>query len=186
MSPILTGVIASGISGRLSAGPVGSFDALATVTAPSGGLSSITFSGIPAGYRHLQVRAIHLYSGTGSNLRVTYNSGSSNAISHFAFGNGGSGSTGSGADNSTQIISFQSGTTTTAFCAGVWDFLDYSSTTKAKVLRGLVGQETNGAGIVGIVSALNTSTDAIESMTFSYNNGASFVQNTQFALYGIR
>lgn len=186
MSPILTGVIASGISGNLTPlwSPEGAFDALATVTSPSGGLASVTFTGIPTGYKHLQIRAMHLYSGSGANLRVTYNSGSANAITHFAYGSGSS--TGAGNDSTDRIITFQSGATSTAFCVAVWDILDYSSTSKAKVLKGLVGQDTNGAGIVGIVSGLNTSTDAINSLTLSYASGATIQQYSSFALYGVK
>ena len=57
MSPNL-GIIATSISGHLfTFSLVGNYDALATVTVPSGGLSSITFAGIPTtGYSHLQIR----------------------------------------------------------------------------------------------------------------------------------
>jgi hypothetical protein len=53
MSPILTGVIASGISGHLTPpwSPEGAHDALATVTL-SASAASITFAGIPSGYKH--------------------------------------------------------------------------------------------------------------------------------------
>ena len=55
MSPILTGVIASGVSGQLNTGgPQGAYDSLnssiLTTTA-----SSVTFTGIPATYKHLQM-----------------------------------------------------------------------------------------------------------------------------------
>jgi hypothetical protein len=59
MTPLLTGVFASQISGHLTPPYTltGNYDALGTVTVPSGGLSSVTFAGIPqTGYSHLQVR----------------------------------------------------------------------------------------------------------------------------------
>ena len=55
MTPIL-GIIAS--SFRSAAGPDGAYDALATVTVPSGGLSTITFAAIPQTYKHLQIRIL--------------------------------------------------------------------------------------------------------------------------------
>ena len=186
MTPILTGVIASGISGHLTPpwSPEGGYDALATVKVPSGGVTSITFSGIPAGYKHLQVRAMHLYSGGGSNVTVSYNGSINNNISHFFYGTGAA--TAAGNDSSAKIISFQSGATSTAFAVAIWDFPDYSNTSKNKVLRGIVGQDVNGtAGLVGVVSALSVDTSAINSLTFTYG-GASFVENTHFALYGVK
>ena len=182
MSPIL-GIWASQISGRLWA-PQGAYDALATVTVPSGGAASVSFVGIPTGYKHLQIRAMHLYSGSGANMVCSYNSGSfNNVISHFVYGTGSSALSGS---DTTPIISFQSGSTSTAFCVAVYDFLDYANTNKNKTMRGLIGQDTNGAGIVGLVSALATNTSAINALTFSYAGGDTFRQYTQFALYGVR
>lgn len=186
MSPILTGIIASGISGNLTPpwSPEGAFDALATVTVPSGGVSSVSFTGIPNGYKHLQVRAMHLYSGSGANLVCSYNSGSfNNVISHFTYGNG---TVASDKDSSTAIISFQSGASTSAFCVAVYDFLDYSNPNKTRTMRGLVGQDVNTAGLVAIESALATNTAPINALTFSYASGATLQQHTQFALYGVK
>jgi molecular chaperone HtpG len=55
MTPIL-GIIAS--SFRSAAGPDGAYDALATVTVPSGGLASITFAAIPNTYK-ITINANH-------------------------------------------------------------------------------------------------------------------------------
>ncbi len=46
--------------------PAGAFDALATITVPSGGSASITFSGIPTDYNRLQIW------GFGQSSRATY------------------------------------------------------------------------------------------------------------------
>jgi hypothetical protein len=54
MSPVL-GIIASSNQQGRGGGLVGSYDALAAITVPSGGLSSISFAGIPTGYRQLQL-----------------------------------------------------------------------------------------------------------------------------------
>jgi hypothetical protein len=188
MSPILKGIVASGISGHLTpayAGPYGAYDSLATVTVPTGGVSSVSFEGIPSGYKHLQVRAIHLYSGSGANLKLTYNGGTGNNISHYLYGDR---SSATGSYNATDpIISFQAGTTTTNFATGIYDFLDYSSSTKNKVLRALVGMDNNStAGFTGLISALSTDTTPVTSITFSYFGGATIQQYSQFALYGVK
>lgn len=175
--PIL-GIMASSMQGA-----VGDYESIATTTL-STATASITFSGIPATYTHLQVRAMHLYSNTGSNMVCSYNSGAfNNVISHFVYGNGAAAAAGS---DTTPIISFQSGATSTAFCVAVYDFLDYANTNKTHTMRGLIGQDTNGAGIVGLISALATNTAAINALTFTYAGGANFIQYTSFALYGIR
>ena len=96
MSPNLV-IIASSISGHLFTFTlVGNYDALATVTVPIGGLSSVTFAGIPTtGYSHLQVRAIVRDTGSsyGYNVRLRFNGDSgSNYTSHNIEGNGSSAS----------------------------------------------------------------------------------------------
>lgn len=177
MSPIL-GIFAS--QGRISAS---SYESIATVTVGTA-QSSISFTSIPSTYKHLQVRAMHLYSGSGANMVCSYNSGSfNNVYSHFVYGDA---STTFAGSDTTPIISFQSGSTSTAFCAAIYDFLDYSNTNKNKTMRGLIGQETNSAGRVGLISALATNTSAINALTFTYNGGDTFRTNTQFALYGIK
>jgi hypothetical protein len=178
VSPIL-GIFAS--QGRIAST---SYESIATVTVGSGGQSSVTFSSIPSTYKHLQVRAMHLYNGSGSNMVCSYNSGGfSNVYSHFVYGNGTSAAAGS---DTTPIISFQSGSTSTNFCVAIYDFLDYTNTNKNKTMRGLVGQETNSAGLVGLLSALATNTSAINALTFNYAGAAIFQQYTTFALYGIK
>jgi hypothetical protein len=185
--PILTGVIASGISGNLTPAwsPEGAYDSLATVIAPAGGLSSVTFSGIPSGYKHLQVRAQHLFPGGGSNMKVVLNNNIGLNGTHFMYHSGSSAD--AGYDSTGPIISFQAGATSTNFALGIWDFLDYSSTSKTKVLRGLVSHENyTTAGYCGILSGLSTTTEAINSLTFSYISGSTIQQHSSFALYGVK
>ena len=181
--PIL-GIMASQISGHLWA-PEGAYDALATVTL-STSTASITFAGIPSGYKHLQIRAMHLYSSTGDNMVLSYNGGAfTNTRSHFVYGNGSAAAAGTDTSGG-GIISFQSGSTSTAFCVAVYDFLDYSSVNKNKTMRGLIGQDLNGSGIVSLISALANTTTAINALTFTYNGGQNFIQHSSFALYGVK
>lgn len=179
MTPMLGILASSGLK------TTSSYESIATVTVGSGGQSSVTFSSIPSTYKHLQVRAMHLYTGSGANMVLSYNSGAfNNVISHYTYGNGSSVT--SSADSSTAIISLQSGATTTDFCVAIYDILDYTNTSKNKTLRGLVGQDRNGSGAVAMISALATNTSAINALTFTYAGGPSFQQYTQFALYGIK
>ena len=162
------------------------YESIATVTVGGGGAASVSFTGIPSTYTHLQVRAMHLYSSTGDNLVLSYNSGAfTNTRSHFVYGTGAAAAAGTDTSGG-GILSFQSGTTSTAFCVAVYDFLDYKDTNKNKTLRGLIGQDLNGSGIVGLVSAFANTTTAINALTFTYNGGQTFRQYTSFALYGIK
>jgi hypothetical protein len=87
-------------------------------------------------------------------------------------------------------------TTASAFGAGVVDILEPFSTSKNKTMQTLSGVDLNGTvGGYGGYAALNSglwrgstgsSTEAITSITIIVNTGASFNQNSSFALYGIK
>ncbi len=199
MSPILTGVIASGISGHLTPpydGPYGAYDALATVTL-SASAASITFAGIPSGYKHLQLRCITRSNETGSSTSaftatgyIVFNSDTSaNYRNHYLLGNGTAASAGDfGADNGAIIVQDLGGTfasqTANTFAAGVIDILDYTNTNKYKTVRILNGQDRNGYGRLELASGLWMSTTAISTIAITNNN--TFAQYTQFALFGVK
>ena len=61
----LLGIYSSQASGHLWS-PTGAYEPLASITVPSGGLSSIVFGSIPQTYKHLQVRMIMSHNGTGN------------------------------------------------------------------------------------------------------------------------
>ena len=155
--------------------------------------SSITFSSIPSTYKHLQIRAISRSNGLNANLAWNANSDASNAnyAAHFLRGNGStvamdpitSGSANSFIiSNEAVIISTD---TSGVFGAVVIDILDYASTSKNKTTRALGGRDLNGSGAVTLSSGVWLSTSAINSITLYVING-SFVQNSSFALYGIK
>ena len=192
--PIL-GIIAS--SFRSAAGPSGAYDSLATVTLSSS-TASITFAGIPAGYKHLQLR-MFMQSNRGTygtdnvSLRINGDSGANYAY-HYLRGNG-STAAASGTSSQTEITEFTTqgcGTSTGGtFGAGIADILDYTSTNKYKTVRNLSGVDLNGAvgggyGYVSLVSGLWQSTSAITSLLLYPVNGTAFTQYSSFALYGIK
>lgn len=191
MTPIL-GIWASQISGHLWA-PAGAYDALATVTVPSGGAASISFAGIPTGYKHLQIRAItRTTSGNFNDMLATVNSDSgSNYSWHRILADGSSTPSATGVSATTAMtIGVDSSPTQTAgvFAVNVIDVLDYASVTKNKTFRSLTGVDNNGSGYVIYYSGAwyNAST-AINSITFTPQGGAgSFAQYSQFALYGVK
>lgn len=182
--PIL-GVVASQISGHLAPPITGSYDALAVYTVPSGGASSITFAGIPqSGYQHLQLRGISKSTAAGTDTNITINNGTAAVYRHQLLGDGSSATASANANNA-YIIMTTGSSGTNIFDASVVDFLDYTSTTKNKVVRALSGRDLNGSGLLSFGSALWTITNPITDITLT-SGGTSFAQYTQFALYGIR
>ena len=185
------GIYASQISGHLWA-PAGAYDALATVTVPSGGVASVTFSGIPSGYKHLQIRYIarsdnanNVNSGTG----IQFNSDSgSNYSSHAVDGDGSTAGT-VAYPSQTYMFNFLTAggnATSNVFGAGIIDVLDYASTNKYKTLRALNGIDNNGSGIVRLTSGLWMSTSAVTSIFIDNRGGNLYSQYSTFSLYGVK
>jgi hypothetical protein len=200
MSPILTGVIASGISGHLTPPwePQGAYDALSTVTVPLGGIASITFAGIPTGYKHLQIRFMGItsrptYAIDGLNLNLNADFGANYTL-HNISGNGGGGTPGAGGGGgySSVYMDFVLGTTVANYPGlGVIDIYDYANVNKNKVVRALGGSDSNGTSVastpgrVNFASAMWINTSAINTLTFTPVNN-NFSQYTNFALHGVK
>lgn len=170
------------------------YEWISSVTVGSLGASSVSFTEIPQGYRHLQVRAIYRVNGGGAQTdtcRIRLNSSDTGYSGHSLYGNGTSASS---LNATSQTYGWASrttipaaGSTASVFGAMVLDVLDYSSTVKNKTLRTLEGVDTNSTnGAVALTSSLWANTAAVTSMTFTDENAYSFVQFSTFSLYGIR
>jgi len=170
-----------------------SYESISTVTVGSA-TSSITFSSIPATYKHLQVRAILRNTRTSDRagspvMRFNGDTGT-NYSWHRSYGDGGSAGADSGA---TQSLMYAIGMATdlnTAglFGAAIWDILDYANTNKyksVKVLAGMDNNRTSDTGSVGVTSGSWRNTNAITSITILPNVNDWAVGST-FALYGIK
>lgn len=203
MSPLLPGIVASGISGHLTPpwAPEGAFDALATIELSST-TASITFSGIPQGYKHLQLR------GSFQTTRAQYNIDDID----LAFNGVTTGgkyarhSTEGNIQNNGSVNAFQntsankmfyiaSGVSTVSanrFGGAVIDILDYSDTSKNTVVRSLSGGDANGGAdgfypTIRFDSGVWLDTSAVNSITLNTSFGSSsFAANTKFALYGVK
>jgi len=180
------GIYASQISGHLWA-PAGAYDALATVTVPSGGVASVTFAGIPTGYKHLQFR----YFAQPSNgsavsgfIRLNGNTTIGDYSLHLLDGNGSSASAYGAADDYSQSILPPSSSST--FSATIVDILDYTNTNKYKTIRSLSGYDANGSGVVRYSSGgFYANTNAITEINIIAAAG-NLTQYSQFALYGVK
>ena len=178
--PIL-GIMASS---RPSFELVGSYDSLATVTVPSGGVASVSFVGIPTGYKHLQLRTMWKLS-SATNLIANYNgSGAGNYKTHLLGGDGSSVYAGVTSVSPNAVgLGYAGGSTISATIA---DILDYANTNKYKTTRYLMGDDRNGAGDVEFGSALWLSTDAINQIVITGQGGATIQEYSSFALYGVK
>ena len=178
--PIL-GIMASQISGKLWQ-PDGAYDALSTVTVPSGGVASIEFAGIPNTYKHLQIRSLALTTGALWFQTNINGDTSTNYASHALYANGSSASafgTGTGVASYGYTALIEA----TGQSALIIDFLDYASTTKNKTVRSFWGNDRNGSGNIGINSFFRPAElGAINSIKIT----APLQQHSQFTLYGIR
>lgn len=192
MSPLFLGIVASGISGHLTPPwePAGAYDALATVTVPSGGAASITFAGIPTGYKHLQVRVSARGTSNDTFFNTIFNSDTAANYSwHQLFGDGSTAGAGGGA-SATNMVGVQFTNTASVFNAGIIDVLDYVSTSKAKTVRSLSGFDANGSGKIMLRSGAwykNTSNiyDAVTSITLTPAAGT-IEQHSTFSLFGVK
>ena len=159
----------------------------------TGNTSTITFSNIPQGYKHLQIRAITrdtFAGGNGNNMGIYVNGDTaSNYAVHYLLGlSSGSASAGAGPNNPYIIGNFGGTSTTAANCfgVGITDILDYSNTNKYKTTRTLTGVDDNSTGQVRFWSGIWLNTAAITSLTLFPQNSASYVQYSRFSLYGIK
>ena len=172
--PIL-GIIASS---RLAAVPT-SYESIATVTVGGGGSSTISFTSIPATFKHLQIRGFSTFA-SDENVYFKPN-GNTGTKGHQLQGDGSSAT----ADvyNGIPIYSSRSNTGNYVF---ITDILDYASSVKNKTVRSLAGGDANGAGRVSLNSGFYDATTAISSFDIILSSGGSFTQYSHFALYGIK
>ena len=178
MTPIL-GIIASSISASLNAS---SYESIATTTVGAGGATSVTFSSIPATYKHLQIRfavtGAASYDNIGMQVGTTSADTGSNYSYHQLNGDGASVAAGAGASTNTTYIGFFASNSG----VGVVDILDYANTNKYKTQRSLLGTDNNGSGYVMLRTGVWMNTSAIGTIKIT----ATVNQYSSFALYGIK
>jgi hypothetical protein len=184
--PIL-GILASQVTGNLY--PTTGFVSIATITAGSGGSSSVTFSGIPSVYKHLQIRAIGRNNTAPSDARYTFNGDTgSNYSYHLLVGNGSTAASYNATSQTFLRGAPYCDTSTTVFGAGITDILDYQNTNKYNTVRTATGLEYNTSNYSQsqFYSGLWMNTSAITSITITPSGGGVWTQYSSFALYGIQ
>lgn len=172
------------------AAPSPSFESIATAS-PNG--STVSFSSIPSGFKHLQIRylARASYNFGAVQLRIRLNGSSSTIYDSHALLGDGSTASAYGYINQSGIIVDRpipgNNQLASTFATGVIDILDYGSTTKNKTIRTFAGYDLNGSGQVGAFSGLSRSTSAVTSIEIDTTETTNtFVNGSVFSLYGIK
>jgi hypothetical protein len=152
--------------------------------------ASVTFSGIPQGYKHLQIRAIGRTTASAADSLYRFNSDTgSNYALHLLVGNGTTAQFFASSSQTSIKASPYMADTTSVFGAGITDILDYASVNKFKTVRTLTGMDNNNAvgsyGQIQFFSGLWMNTATITSITITPSAG-SYTQYSRFSLYGIK
>lgn len=176
--------------------PTGSYDALATYTVPSGGVSSITFAGLPASgqYSHLQIRATIRCTTSAQYAQVFFQiNDASSYYRHLILVDGVNNPPGAyGYTGQTYAsLGYLAGNTalTNVFGVAVLDILDYANTSKYKTYRALGGADNNSQSspdtYTYMVSGTYPSLDPINKIVFTPESG-NFMQYTNISIYGVK
>lgn len=196
VNPTGTGEYSSA-SGSATPTVASSYESIATVSVGSDNPTDVTFSSIPSGFTHLQVRCITRCSGSDSSwvsfwIQLNSDTGS-NYTYHQLRGTGASiSSSGTSTAETRSLLGYMpaNGYTSGMFGAFNIDILDYKNTNKYKTIRSLGGFDTNNSGsevgTLGLQSGLWLSTSAITSIKLFPTPSRSLVQYSHFALYGIK
>ena len=190
MSPITELIGGAKAYGWGSFAAVGDFESIATVSLSSTP-GTVSFTSIPNTYEHLQLRMLtretsNLYTNTAS-LIFNFNSdGAGNYARHQVRGTGATVTAAALTSTTNPAFGYHPGGGAAAgiFGATVVDILDYKNTNKYKTVRSLNGNDSNGAGTVGVFSDVWMNTAAITSIQIIADQ--SFTANSRFALYGIK
>lgn len=174
-----------------------SFESIATVTG-SGSSGTISFTSIPSGYKALQIRYIAKSTQGGSAARYSFkgkfnSDGTGNYVSHALYGNGTTVTAASSATSELFFTPYQNviPNSATAYAnmhgVGIIDIIDYTSTSKAKTIRGMNGEDINGiGGTINLWSGLWFATPAaITQIDLTVDTG-SWTTTSSFALYGVK
>jgi hypothetical protein len=164
---------------------------LGMVQVGSAGAATVSFSSIPATYKHLQIRA--LVTGTDAtqtgSTSFQLNGDTGSNYTRHQLGGGGATAFSYAATSQTagHIYGYNDNLNTQVPMTFVMDILDYANTSKYKTTRVLSGSDRNGTspyGDINLVSGLWLNTNAITSLSI-FIGGQNMGQYSSFALYGI-
>jgi len=201
-----------GLNSLVQALSTTAYESIATANVGSGGEAYVEFTSISQAYKYLQIRYVAQDNRTTYGIdQLRMRMGSSNTLDtsstgyvhHFARGTGAitdsANYTTTGGDNDSIAINTGLGTnaSTGSWGAGIIDIVNYTSTSKVKVVKALAGVDLNGDGTgrgnvpgritFGTGMWLGTNKlNAVNILRFYPENGTLFSQHSRFALYGLK
>jgi len=191
MSPLISTFAGAGIRPYGWGGSSGSanFTLISTQVLASTA-TTVTFSSIPQGFKHLQLRVTSRTSAAATDtISMRFNGVSTASYSyHQLYGQGTSVVSTGGASQTSLAPGDTAGSNAAAsiFGALVCDILDYTNTSKNPVFRSLNGSVGGGAGnYVELYSGGYMSAAAVSSIVLSSLAAASFQIGSRFSLYGV-
>jgi len=166
------------------------FDCIATTTVGSGGVAFVSFIGIPQSYSHIQIRTMIKNTGANteavSGLIFNNDTTGANYNYHYMYGNGSTVTVGGTvAGSNIWAVETTGNGVANVFNAGIIDIVDYSNTSKNKVIKAFSGFDTNAAGYVWSNSGIYLSNNQISSITLNCGQG-NFAQYSTVSLYGVK
>jgi hypothetical protein len=169
---------------------IGDFESIQTITAGST-VSFVEFTSIPQTFTHLQLRAyVRANSGDSFQLLAQINGDTAaNYSYHYVYGADGGAASGNAVNQNQMSVGSQPGSSSGAniFGASVCDILDYTNTNKFKTSRAVSGASRQANPSYAFAPSGHwRSTSAITSIKLFSEGGASFVQHSTFALYGVK
>ena len=198
MSPILPGIVASGISGNLYK-PTGDYDALGTFEVTTSGIGEVVFSSIPDNYRSLEIYITGRDSRTPvtyGNILMQYNGDTNTNYSYHAiFGDGRSSAVFEDSGyNAPFLIALNApgaASLANSFGSSIIKIRDYADTTTYKTMQYMCGYESNTTGYGNIYSNVATgggnwrSTDPVASIRL-YAANTPIAIGSHFTLFGVK
>lgn len=181
-----------GVTASSIAKPTTSFESIASVTVSSSG-SQVSFTSIPATYRHLHIRYRARDNGTGggsTDLQLFFQNAFTAYSSRYINGNG-SALSASSFSNVNVIYLFNcipnQDRTNSPWGVGFIDILDYAVAGKTRVARHMGGHHNNQTGTgsrLTMASGFRNNTTAINQIGLQLGSG--FLAGSVISLYGIK
>ena len=156
-----------------------------SVTVPSGGSASITFSSIPATYTDLVLKASMRGDAAQILLKVQPNGDTTGLSRRSLYTDNGTGAySGSASDSFAAFINSSAYTASTFSNMEIY-FPNYSGSAAKSYSVDMVGENNATTTIMGMIAGLDTTTAAISSIVLTPNSG-NIAQFSTAYLYGIK
>jgi len=166
------------------------YEAIATVEVGAGGAANIEFTSIPQTYTDLSLFISTRQPGgapSWSDLRMKFNSSTTNYTDILLYGTGSSAASLSESDTGIIIRSVNSGVATANTFGNILIYIpNYTSSNNKSVSIDQVTENNATQALTGLTAGLWSNSAAITSIAFTPTTAGNFVQYSTATLYGIK